>query len=480
MYDSISGVLYWIAKQILHILNLLERMFDVFAGGASVVFDGEESYLTNLFFTNDSVSTLYMTMACVGMALSVGFAVAALVRKVFDVGGIGGAVPISRILKSLIISVGLIIITNTVTTLAFNATNMLLSYISYASSLETEESPEIEFTDKERSAMARALNTLGNYSLNEPCEDVINVNMCFNEMRPDLLELQEDGVFDAQYYPEENGETWQSVLAVIAGSHDLNTDVSLTKEDKSVKEAILKGMQIIKTVDNLTALETFKPMNQNQPVKIEFDRLMFLMSTMNSARNEKMNENPSVTDPLRNAFLTGVYSIYDDEAVNAAFDINKINWILFYISIAVTILALTVMLFNCITRIFSMIFLYIVSPAVFATMPFDDGGRTKEWINMFLVQTLAVFATVLPMKLVTLFVPIILDSRLTLFENGYMNQMAKLILLLGALEAARRTSTMFSKLITNAGGKSSIGAAEIKMMGKSVGKNIKRTMKRMR
>ncbi len=477
MGGTFAHFLYWMAMQVLRLIDVLERMFDLFAGGATVSFDGRSDYLTNLFFTNDTVTIAYGVMAAAGIALSVGFALAALARKVLDPGG-RGQVSVARILGSLVKSIGLIIITNSVITVTFNATNMLLSYVHYNAEISSQKTDEIVFTDEMRGAMARALNTLGNYSLNDSYSEKYNINLCFNDMRSDLLYLSEQGVFDYEYLPQENGDSWQSVLASVARTADLSTDLYPGREYPEVTSAILSAMETVRTNKTLPALSSYRPSNLLYSTRLSIDTTVFLMATMDAAWNEKMNEHPGVSDALRGPFFTEQKSIYDEKEVAGAFDISRINWLILFLACAEVIFSLTVMLFNCITRIFSMIFLYIISPGIFATMPFDDGSRTREWINMFLVQCLGVFATVIPMKLIMVFVPIILDVRLSVFENGFFGQMAKLLLILGAFAAARRASTMLAGLITNQNRGTVIGASEMKVLGKTLGKQMAKTFEK--
>ncbi len=76
------------------------------------------------------------------------------------------------------------------------------------------------------------------------------------------------------------------------------------------------------------------------------------------------------------------------------------------------------------------------------------------------------------------FVPIILDVRLSVFENGFFGQMAKLLLILGAFAAARRASTMLAGLITNQNRGAIIGASEMKVLGKTLGKQMAKTFEK--
>ncbi len=481
MSDTVANGLYWVARQILRMIQLLQSMFDLFAGGSKVSFHGKNGYLTNLFFSNDTVVFAYEVVAVIGSALAVGFALAAFLRRIFDPGG-RGQMTLGRILTAMVKSILLIAVTNSLVTMVFSATNMLLSYIHYTANLETEARQEVVLDDRVRAAMARALNTLGNYSLNESYQDTLNVNLCFNEMRSDMQLLDNAHVFEADYAPEKNGDSWQSVLALVANAADLSREMELDEEDPQLSGALIQAMDILRKNQKLPLLQGTTVDDANTEASLSFDTVLFLLNTMDAARNTRYNEAPDVSDALRGDYYTGKKSIYDVEAVSASFDLSKVNFFILYLSAAEVVFSLVVMIFNCITRIFSMIFLYIISPGFFAIMPFDDGARTRAWIRMFLVQALTVFAAVIPMKLIILFVPIILDMGLQLFEDPVLNQTAKLLLILGAFEAARRASTILAKLITESNPGSVLGSYEIKTLSKtlskSLGKEIRKAVKK--
>ena len=135
MSETIANGLYWVAMQILRIINILQKMFDLFAGGSEVTYNGRTGYLTNLFFSNDAVLRAYEIMAMIGVALSAGFALAAILRRIFDAGG-RGQMTLGRILGSMVKSIGLILVTSTAVTMVFYSTNILLSYIHYSTQVK--------------------------------------------------------------------------------------------------------------------------------------------------------------------------------------------------------------------------------------------------------------------------------------------------------------------------------------------------------
>ena len=115
---------------------------------------------------------------------------------------------------------------------------------------------EIVYTDEQFAAMARCLNTIGNYSTNPAKESHYNINACYNAIRPDLDYLCRTGVFDF-YYPDREKVTdkkgditakspvtnyyrdttsWQSMLQKIVNAHNVQQDVPIDVYNDNIQK----------------------------------------------------------------------------------------------------------------------------------------------------------------------------------------------------------------------------------------------------
>ena len=109
-----------------------------------------------------------------------------------------------------------------------------------------------------------------------------------------------------------------------------------------------------------------------------------------AARNEAYNKNPSLYDNVRAPYYLGEKSIYDIDEVNRDFDISfmKTNYTVITLVSLTIIINMCIILVSCVVRIFNLLFLYVIGPPIFATMSFDDGGKFKQWITAFVIQSL--------------------------------------------------------------------------------------------
>ena len=458
--NTIFRLFYYIVCGICKIIHYLDQMFKVFSGQTPVKYDGNQTYLINLFFSNHTVSNVYMGMAMLGIVLSVAVAMIAVARKMFD-GRDKDRRSLGQILGSLAKSLFLTISMNLIILIVLTLTNLLMTQVTYvfdnADALDQQQS--IDFTDEQYAAMGRVLNTIGNYSLSESEASSYNINSCFNEIRPDLNYLSRQGVFDF-YYESKNArgetiETWQSVLQNIAHSRNLTADMKVDVYDEGVSNSIKYAMQVIKTNKNFRPLSHYDRQYKPSATQlVPLDRYVFLIGTLEAAKNPQYNTDPDLADGLRGPFYYGDKDIYDFDQVRAAFSLSPANYS--YLTVLLLGLALgwnlIVIIFSCISRIFVMLLLYIICPLIFAFEPWDDGEKTKQWANAFIIQAFGVLGTVIAMRVLLLFIPIITSSKLELFDSVVLNLLGKVALIYGGYSMAKRASSIVGGILANNGG----------------------------
>ena len=82
---TLFKVFYYLERALCQIINILYQIFEVFSGQKEITYAGESDYLINVFFNNKVISNVYWAMAAIGMVLTVGFTIWAIVKKMFDI-----------------------------------------------------------------------------------------------------------------------------------------------------------------------------------------------------------------------------------------------------------------------------------------------------------------------------------------------------------------------------------------------------------
>ena len=469
LHATIFRLFYYIERMLCWIIQILYEMFEIFAGLVRVEYNGDTDYLINIFFSNRAVSNLYWGMALIGIVLTFGFTIAAVVRKMFDASG-KQQQSLGQIIWGGIRSIIIILGMTAIMTVVLNGTGVLMQQINYlfTDPYNLHLPDERTFTGEEYAAMGRVLSTIGNYSVVDSKDNRYNMNLCFNDIRGDMYYLQQQGVFDYSYYEEdEEGnpkQSWQSVLAKIASSCNLKQDVKVDMYNDGVSRSIGEAMKYLKTTAEPRPLETIKKKSFAYN-EAHLDRMIFLMGTFRAAKNsDAYNKNPAFNDPLRGQYYYEEgKSIYSFENVDSDFDIGfRTDYLLVWIAAVAIIFDLVVIILNCVARIFNMLFLYLIAPPVIAAQPFDNGGKTKQWMTAFLVQSLSVFGTVIAMRLLLLFLPMVESPEFVLFKsNPILNAFAKVVLIYGGFEAAKKSSSILTGILADSAGWQSVQAGDM-------------------
>lgn len=448
---------YLVVKGLLTIVNVTYRIFGIFAGLTKVDYDGTKDYLINVFFNNSIISNIYWMMACIGMAMMFFFAIIAVIKKIFDIddkqkSSIGGILKncFKSILTTLLLSLCLVS--------AVNATNILMQSVTYLfnNAEAISQTTYIEYDEQQLATMARVINKIGNYSLNPSYQNRYNVNSCFNDIRADLYDLQQQGVFDGFYEThDESGRkvnNWLTMLQSIVLSTNLARDMDLDVYDPAVSTAIINAMDSIQANPNIESLRDYSWTSYTVSNDATIDRALFLMGTSGAAKSSAYNRNPSYFDAVRGPFYNGDKNIYNLDDVSGAFEIGVtgINYVLIALFGVLSLQFLLRSIIACAARIFNLIGLYIVAPPFIATMPLDEGEKFKQWTSAFIIQCFGIFGTVVPMRLMMTVMPIVFSEKLTLFENsGFLNLVAKGVLVLGGLISASKFGDVITGILAN-------------------------------
>lgn len=476
--DGLSGffyrILYIISSGLSWIISILNQCFSVVSGITKVRYEGKTQSLLDVFFGNTIVEKVYWAMALIGILLCFVFGIVAVAKKAADSGdkmrqSLGDI--LTGMFKGILIIISMTFIFNAVLSLSNKLFTQINYVFNHADSLGQGDT--IEYTDDQYAAMARVLDTVANYSLSPSYNSRYNLNSCYNEIRGDLQYLEQQGVFDFYYSTKDTGASWQSALQQIVNAGDLSKDLSFDVYNKQVSEALLNCMNLLKTDASFQPLQSYTRQNSGYNYTVPLDRMVFLMCTLRAAKNPVYNQNASLEDPLRGAYYTGEKSIYDFSEVSSDFEIGSIDYIVLLCIAFKLIWDLAVIIFDCAARIFNMIFLYLVAPPFIGVMPLDEGGKFKQWITAFVVQCFGVFGTLIAMRVVLLFVPIIAGSDLVLFDNAVLNQLGKIVILLGAMATAKRASGVITGILADSAGFQAINAT-------GMGDKIRNTMDHLR
>lgn len=482
--NLIGKILYYITYGVCEIIRVAYSIFSVFSGITKVSVNGKYQYLTNFFFENDIVSSVYWGMVMIGVVLVFAFAIVSVIRKIFDLYD-KQQHSIGQILTGCFKAIFIMLCMTFFMSTAMSLTNELVRRVDYVfdENKNLTDKTEIVFTDEQFATMARIFNTIGNYSLNPSYNQRFNLNACYNEIRPDLLILQEQGVFDMMYTDpgdeegESAGESWQSALEklAIAGNP---SELMMDAYYDGISEELLNIMDQMRNNANFKPLQSFTR-RRSSTQTVSLDCIVFLSGTMTAANDPIYNVNPSLDDPLRGSFLHSDTKIYNFKEVSKAFNVGLggISYLLIWFTAFFVLQALMRTILACAARMINIVGLYLIAPPVVAAMPLDDGQKFKEWITSMVIQMLGIFGSIIPMRLVLLFLPMILDDGLVLSSSVTINALGKIFLIAGLLKGVDRFGSILTGILANSAGQAAIRASDLnddsdRLFDKYIGQHV--------
>ena len=503
----VSKILFVLLKLFLWLIDKLSQLFMVFSGLRSVQYNGENNTILQVFFGSKAINTVYWGMALIGIALCFGFAIFAVTRKMFDANGKVQS-SLGQILTDMLKSIIIILSMSAILNLTITGTDVLMRQINalFNEAYGSSKDYTVEFTDDQLSAMGRVLLTVANYGENPSYRSRYNLNACFNEIRPDLLYLKNQGVLDYDYPLHEytgaaitgDVNTWQNVCQRLGNAADLRYELPADDYNEHVAKAIEETLRIMDTDASFKPLKSFTVKGSGvSSSDAPFDRIIFLTAGLDAANNKQFNGgNANLTDSLRRPWYNGTKSLYDmeyevngrlvewdsNDEIDNDFDtgFTKYNYLIAFVLCIATTLSLLTILLNLGGRIFNLLVLYVIAPPALATAPLDGGGKTKQWTISFIIQVLSVFGSVIAMRLLLVFVPVIYDPELLFFpDNAILNFIAKAALLLAAFAGSMKASTLINGILSDTAGMASAQAADFsgtaaKLLG--VGGSLARTV----
>ena len=113
-------------------------------------------------------------------------------------------------------------------------------------------------------------------------------------------------------------------------------------------------------------------------------------------------------------------------------------------------LASTILMF--VDRAIALVILFIASPISLSTAVIDDGQRFKLWRDQFLVKFLTGYGCILGLNIYALVIAAITSNDLVFFDNGTLNDIMKIAIIVGGSISMNRLMALVGNLISQGAG----------------------------
>ena len=116
-------------------------------------------------------------------------------------------------------------------------------------------------------------------------------------------------------------------------------------------------------------------------------------------------------------------------------------------------------------RAISIIVLFILSPISLSTTVIDDGARFKLWRDQFIVKLLTGYGCIIAINIYALIVGAITTNGLVFFENTILNNVMKIIIIVGGGVSMNRMMSLIGNLVSQGAGSNEMRDNAIASMG---------------
>lgn len=153
-------------------------------------------------------------------------------------------------------------------------------------------------------------------------------------------------------------------------------------------------------------------------------------------------------------FASGSISIYDWYTVSQGYSLYQINYLTLIVGGVFMLYVLISLAYAMVRRMFILLMLFIISPAMCAMYPLDDGKALGQWRGDFLKQVISAYGAVAGMNLFFSLLPIVENIRfgtnlLSRFINAFfpVDTIIQLLIMIAGLFVVKEFISMISGYI---------------------------------
>ncbi len=133
--------------------------------------------------------------------------------------------------------------------------------------------------------------------------------------------------------------------------------------------------------------------------------------------------------------------------ITSHFDYVHFNWIIVIVATVFILGILLATIIGSVQRLMMILILYIVSPLFVAYMPLDEGKSFGQWRETFVAYLISAFSPILSMKLFMMFLPFMMEDKLSIPDVENEMVIVKLLFIIGGALAIYTSRNLFLKVL---------------------------------
>ena len=146
-------------------------------------------------------------------------------------------------------------------------------------------------------------------------------------------------------------------------------------------------------------------------------------------------------------------------------DLSEYDFFFSWLTGIVLLISLGGALLVFVDRAISIVVLYIFSPISLSTAVLDDGARFKLWRDQFIIKLLTGYGCIIAINIYALIVGAITSNSLVFFDNYILNNVMKIIIIIGGGVSMNRMMALVGNLVSQGAGSNEMRDNAIASMG---------------
>lgn len=146
------------------------------------------------------------------------------------------------------------------------------------------------------------------------------------------------------------------------------------------------------------------------------------------------------------------YAYLDFDLVDECIDVSDYSFIMSWLAGILIVYGVGTGLVSFIDRLISIIVLYIISPFSVSSAVIDDGQRFKLWREQILIKFFNAFGMILYVNVYCIIIGLIIKDSVQLFGSGFLNQFAKILIIVGGGLSLPRAMALIGNIISAGAG----------------------------
>ena len=153
-----------------------------------------------------------------------------------------------------------------------------------------------------------------------------------------------------------------------------------------------------------------------------------------------------------NFYLSSEFDYTSTGSMKDYVNLKEYDFFFSWIGGIAILLALASSLLMFVDRAISIVILFIAAPISLSTAVIDDGQRFKLWRDQFLVKFLTGYGCIIGINIYALVIAAITSDNLVFFENGTINNLMKIAIIVGGAVSMNRLMALVGNLVSQGAG----------------------------